>query len=75
MLFRSYGAEGTVYVKFTVSSTGNVKDIKVMRGVDYYLDAEAIRVVRAMPKWTPAQQGINKVATYMYLPFKFTLNR
>ncbi len=71
----SYGAEGTVYVKFTVSSTGNVKDIKVMRSVDHYLDAEAIRVVQSMPNWTPAQQGINKVATYMYLPFKFTLSR
>jgi protein TonB len=71
----SYSAEGTVYVKFTVSSTGKVKDVKLMRNVDYYLDAEAIRVVESMPNWTPARQGTKKVATYMYLPFKFTLNR
>ena len=71
----SYGAEGTVHIQFTITSTGEVRDIKVLRGVDYYLDQEAIRVVKSMPRWTPAQQGIRKVATYMRLPFKFTLNQ
>lgn len=70
-----YGSEGTVYVEFVVGSNGAVRDIKILREVDQLLEEEAIRVIKSMPRWKPAKQGINSVATYMRLPIKFTLNR
>ena len=66
--------EGTVYVQFTVSSKGIVKEVFVLRGVSPVVNSEALRVVKMMPKWTPAQQGIRKVATYFRIPIKFTLS-
>lgn len=70
-----YNTEGIVYVKFTVGANGKVRDVKILRSVDPLLEEEAIRVVKNMPDWKPAKQGINKVATYMRLPIKFKLNR
>jgi protein TonB len=72
---KDFGLEGTVYIKFTVSSAGVVKDVQIERGVDPLLDHEAIRVVSMMPDWIPAQQGIRKVATYIHLPVKFSLRK
>lgn len=49
--------EGRVIVEFVVNKDGSLSDIKVVRGVDPELDAEALRVINAMPKWKP---GMNK---------------
>ena len=49
------GISGSVYVEFTVTATGAVDHVKVKRGVEPSLDAEAVRVVSAMPKWRPAK--------------------
>lgn len=69
-----YGLEGIVYVQFTIGANGKVRDIIILRKTDPLLEKEAIRVVETMPKWRPAKQGINSVATYMRLPIKFILN-
>ncbi len=72
---RNINIEGTVYLKFTVGSDGQVYDVILMRGVDPDLDAIAIRAVEQMPKWNPAQQGIKRVPTYFNLPIKFKLSK
>ena len=48
--------QGRVTLNFTVTKTGKVKDVKVLRGVDPLLDNEALRVVSASPDWTPGNQ-------------------
>lgn len=67
------GVKGTVFVQFVVEKDGKVDDIVVTKGVDKLLDAEAKRVVAAMPKWAAGQQGGQAVAVQYVLPVKFEL--
>ena len=60
---KAAGIQGRVTLTFTVSETGKVKDVKVLKGVDPALDAEAVRVVSSSPDWTPGigkDRGANK---------------
>lgn len=45
------GIQGKVFVQFVIEKDGSITDVKVSRGVDASLDKEAVRVVKAMPKW------------------------
>ena len=61
------GAQGRVTLQFTVGADGVVRNVKVLRGVREDLDAEAVRVIFASPKWEPGRQGGEAVAvTYTY---------
>ena len=50
------GTQGRVTVQFVVNKDGSIVDVKVIRGVDPYLDKEAVRVISTMPKWIPGKQ-------------------
>lgn len=67
--------QGRVYVSFVVNTKGIVEDVKISRGIDPSLDKEAIRVVQAMPAWTPGQQGIKKVKVAFTVPINFVLEK
>lgn len=67
------GIQGTVYLNFVVGKDGKIRDIKVLRGVDKLLDAEAIRVVKKMPPWKAGKQRGKAVSVTYNLPIKFTL--
>ena len=67
------GITGTVYLTFEVDKDGNIKDTKVLRGIGGGCDEEAIRVVKAMPKWKPGKQRGKAVRVQFTLPIKFTL--
>ncbi|MBR6437843.1 MAG: TonB family protein [Bacteroidales bacterium] len=67
------GIEGKVYVQFVVEQDGSINDVKVLRGVYEELDAEAIRVVKAMPKFNPGTQNGKPVRTTMMLPINFKI--
>ena len=54
--------QGRVIVQFVVGSDGTVGGAKIMRGVDPLLDQEALRVINAMPKWTPGKHDGKPVA-------------
>lgn len=68
------GVEGTVMIGFVVKTDGKVTDAKVKRGVHAGLDAEALRVIRAMPDWKPGEDKGKKVAVEMVLPIAFRLS-
>lgn len=68
------GASGTVRVHFIVEKDGTLTDVKVPDSVHKALDAEAIRLVKAMPKWTPAQLKGKAVRSKKVLPVQFRLN-
>ena len=68
------GVQGRVTVNFVVNADGSIVDVKVLRGVDPYLDKEAIRVVSKMPKWKPGKQRGKAVRTSFNLPVRFKLN-
>ncbi len=67
------GIQGTVYLSFIISKTGEVKNVSILRGVDTSLDKEAIRVVGSMPDWKPGRQGTRAVAVSYQVPIRFTL--
>ena len=65
--------EGTVYVSFTIGKDGSIKNIKILRGLDSACDAEVLRLIKQMPKWTPGKQRGKPVETQMTIPIKFSL--
>lgn len=67
------GIQGTVYLTFVVGTDGSIRDVRLKRGVDKELDAEAIRVVKDMPKWSPGKQNGKAVNVRCLLPVNFTL--
>lgn len=69
------GIQGRVLVDFVIDEKGKVKDVKVLKGVDPLLDAEAVKVVSASPDWRPARHGGKKVRSEMSLYVEFKLER
>lgn len=67
------GINGRVFVSFIVDKAGEVKQVKVVRGVDEALDNEAIRVVRNSPKWEPALIDDKPVNVQFTFPIVFAL--
>jgi len=65
--------QGRVYIQFVVTSRGNIGEVRVLRGVDPDLDAEAVRVVQSLPTFRPARQGGQPVAVWYQLPVLFQL--
>ena len=71
---RRMGIEGTVYVVFVVNTDGSIQDVDILRGIGGGCDEEAVRVVRAAPKWTPGRQRGRPVRVKMRLPIRFKLS-
>ena len=71
---REKGIEGKVYVQFVVEKDGSINDVKILRSVCKELDNEAVRVIKAMPKWNPGTQNGEPVRTTMMLPINFKIN-
>jgi TonB family protein len=65
--------EGKVYISFTVSASGKVKDAVVTKSASPSLNAEAIRVISSMPDWKPATQAGKPVDVQIRLPVEFIL--
>ncbi len=65
--------QGRVNVQFVINRDGSIVDVKVVRSPNEDLSAEAIRVVKAMPKWKPARQGNKPVRQRYTLPVMFRL--
>ena len=70
---REAGKQGRVIVQFIVQKDGSLSDLHVLRPVDPWLDAEAIRVIGSMPKWKPGMQDGQAVAVKFNLPVTFAL--
>lgn len=68
------GIEGVVFVGFVIDKDGSIINVKVLRPVDPSLDKEAIRVIKAMPKWKPGRQRNKNVRVSYTVPIKFQLN-
>mgnify|MGYP005924032243 CR=1 FL=1 len=67
------GSAGRVIVQFVVDKDGSISNPEVVRGVDAYLDKEAIRVISGMPKWKPGVQNGKKVRVKYTVPVVFRL--
>lgn len=63
--------QGKVVVQFIVDETGKVIEPKIVKNINPLLDAEALRVVGAMPLWTPGQVKGKNVKCKFYIPINF----
>ena len=68
------GIQGRVIITFIVEKDGSISSAKVVKSVTEELDAEALRVVNAMPKWTPGKQKGQPVRVKYTIPISFRLS-
>lgn len=71
---QSKNIQGRVMVKFVVLSDGSIGEIQVSKNIEPSLDNEAIRLVKAMPKWNPGTFDGKPVNVWYTLPINFKLN-
>jgi TonB family protein len=68
------GLEGRVFIGFVVEKDGSLSSFQVLRGVCDEIDAEAIKVLKMMPKWKPGMNEGKTVRVQYVLPFNFKLS-
>jgi len=70
---REHEVEGKVYLQFVVSATGKLSDFRVVKGIGYGCDEEALRIARLMPNWIPGFHERRHVSVVYTLPVDFIL--
>ncbi len=70
---KELGVEGVVNLRVTIEPDGSVGDVKVVRMVDPDLEGEAIRIVRKMPAWEPAEKDGQAVESTADVAVSFQL--
>lgn len=68
------GIQGKVILNFVVGRDGKINSIKVVRGIGFGCDEEAIRVLQKMPPWNPGKMGGRPVPVYFTFPITFKLS-
>lgn len=63
--------EGQVFIRLCVTKTGDIDLVSVVRSAHPLLDAEAVRVVKMLPKWEPGRQGSKAVNVWYVIPINF----
>lgn len=66
-------AEGTVFVNFVLTKEGDITDVRILKGIGFGADEEAVRVMNQMPRWNPAKQDGKAVNVRYNLPIRFQL--
>ncbi|MBN2892304.1 MAG: energy transducer TonB [Bacteroidales bacterium] len=72
-LARENDIQGTVYVRFVITQTGNIGEVQIVRAVDPLLDNEAVRVVKELPDFKPASSKGKPVAIWYNVPIVFKI--
>jgi TonB family protein len=72
-LARQLGIQGKVYINFVIEKNGKVSNVTIARGVDKLIDDEAIRVIKLLPKFTPAKQRGKPVRMQYTVPINARL--
>ena len=68
------GSQGCAVVSFTVEKDGSITDVNILKtSGDELLDAEAVRVVKIMPKWNPGKQNGIPLKIGLNIPISFKL--
>jgi TonB family protein len=70
-------AEYRTFIRFVVTEDGSISDVNLIKKTEGFkdLDDEALRVVKAMPKWNPGKMGGKPVKVYFHLPVVFKFNK
>lgn len=68
-------AQGKVYVQFLVNTDGSSTNFSVIKGIGFGLDEEAVRVLKAVPKWNPAKHDGTQVKSRFTVPIYFIIGK
>lgn len=60
--------KGRIFISFIVEPDGSITNIKVIRGLGFRTDVEAMRIIKRMPKWFPGEQNGKKVRCSYLIP-------
>jgi len=71
---RAAGIQGKVFVEFVVDKTGAIRNTRILEGIGYGCDDEALRVVRNSPNWQPGMNEGEHVNVRMVVPISFKLD-
>jgi TonB family protein len=71
---RKRASQGRVIISFVVEKDGSLTNIHTVRGVDSSINAEAVRVIKLSPKWSPGVQNGHLARVAYSVPIAFTLN-
>lgn len=71
---RNNNIQGMVVVGFTIEKDGSLSGFRILKGVTPAIDAEALRVCKMMPNWTPGEQRGKTVRVSINLPIRFALS-
>ncbi|HOP49538.1 MAG TPA: energy transducer TonB [Ignavibacteriales bacterium] len=71
-LARKAGISGKVLIEFIVSEDGKIIEPKVVKGIGYDCNEEAIRIIKLMPKWIPGKQDGKPIKVRLILPIIFS---
>jgi TonB family protein len=72
---KKLGIQGKVSVTFVIRPTGEVTDVKVLKGIGSGCDEESVRVIKMMPKWKPGEMKGKTVPVQYVLPISYTLDK
>ena len=67
------GVQGKVVARFVVNEDGSVGDVQIIQGLDKYCEAETIRLIKLMPRFTPGRKNGKPVKVYFQLPIMFRI--
>ena len=67
------GIQGRVYIHFLINKDGSITDVKVVKSINKDIDADAVRIVKEMPKWKPGRFEGKLVINEFTLPINFKL--
>jgi protein TonB len=67
-IYNEASIQGRVICQLIIEKDGTISSVKVIRGIDKYLDEEVVRVVKSMPKWLPGKRRGDAVRVEYYLP-------
>ena len=67
------GVEGKVYASFTVNATGEIIDLKIVRGLGSGLDEETLRAIRSLPRFIPGKQNGRGVSVSFTVPVTYQI--
>jgi TonB family protein len=70
---RDANIQGTVYLSFIVEKDGHITSVRILRGINLYLNEEALNVVSSMPNWKPGKINGKEVRVQYMLPVRFIL--
>lgn len=68
------GTEGRIFLRFVIDKNGKVTDVKVLKGINERMDAEAIRIMKICKDWIPGRVGDKNVAIRFNLPLRLNAN-